>query len=564
MAANTTQPEEPQSGRHRNLGQATWGLLLLAGLDCAFQIAWFWRLTSRNINYDAVSYVGIARHLARGDFAGSLNGYWSPLFSWWIAGLSGLGSNFTLLARVITIASFLLCLPLLYWLTLHLWRSPLLAAVAVLWFTLARGVAASSVYFIGADFLLTAVVLLYFIWLLRCLRHPSARNWVILGLLHGVAFLAKAIAFPWLMVSTLLACWMAGRRSLRLTLLHAGAAVAIPLLVWFGWGLVLKSRYGVFTAGYQSKWNLLDQETRQQAQRGASQLTVLRDTSRSFDSDMVVDNMPPASALWQTPLRLGSTTRLILAKERRNLPGAIKEVVILLTPGGVLAIILAVLTFGFPHQPEAKLFWIVLASAASLVIAYCMLVFDGRYVVPLAPLLMAVAVPFVVPGQRSDRVPERSPRARAVSAAFVLASTIFFLFYPASPFRSLRRDYQSSCYDAAQRLQAIPSCRKLVVLGAGPYPGHGVGWEAGIYASYFATCRLVAFSPELPRASQAASVQKDLQTVNPDAILLFGFVGDPAYDVLVSGIRGAWPGLRSEGVNDPQAGKVGELFRRQD
>jgi len=562
VAENTTQPEKPEPASHGKLSWAACGLLLLAALNCAVQIGWFWRFSAHNINYDAISYIGIARHLSRGEFVGSLNGYWSPLFSWCLAGLSGLSSNFTLLARVITIATFLSCLPLLYMLSFHLWRSSLLAALAVLWFTLARGVVAFSVYFIGADFLLTALVLLYFILLIRCLRRASTRNWATLGLLHGLAFLAKAIAFPWLMISTVMACLTVGRRNVRRILLHTGAALAIPWLVWLGWGLTLKARYGVFTPGYQSKWNLLNQEARQQAERSSSRLTVLRDTSRSFDSDMVVDTMPPASPLWGAKLRWGSTLRLIMAKERQNLPRAIKEVVILITPGCVLAIVLAVLAVGLADQTQAKFTGIVCVSAASLVIAYCMLVFDGRYLVPVVPLLMAVAVPFIVPRRGSDILPERFPRGRAVSAALVVASTIFLLLYPASPFRSLRRDYQSSCYDAARKLQAIPSCRRLVVLGAGPCPEHGVGWEAGIYASYFAACRMVAFSPELPRAAQGESLQKDLRIVNPDAILLLGGSSDGGYEAAVSAIHEAWPNLHAESVDDPQAGRVGELYWR--
>src|SRR5437667_6800903 len=54
-------------------------LLGLAGLNCLLQIFWFWRYTGRNINFDAISYIGIARHLADGDFRASLHGYWSPL-----------------------------------------------------------------------------------------------------------------------------------------------------------------------------------------------------------------------------------------------------------------------------------------------------------------------------------------------------------------------------------------------------------------------------------------------------------------------------------------------------
>jgi len=538
--------------------------LILAGANCAFQIAWFWRLTANNINYDAISYIGIARHLSRGDFVGSLNGYWSPLFSWVIAGLSGHSGDLTLLARVVTTASFLLCLPLTYGLTFSLWRSPLLAATSVLWFTFARGVVASSVYFIGADFLLTALVLLYFILLIRCLRHPSGTNWMILGSLHGAALLAKAIAFPWLTISTLLACWMAARRNLRFVLLHAVAALAIPLLVWCSWGLVLKTKYGVFSAGYQSKWNLLDQSTRQQAERSASQLRFLRDASRNFDSDMVVDNMPPGSVLWHAGLRLDATTRLILTREGQNLPAAIKELVILLTPGGVLAVILVAVSLSSSDSPERKFVAVVLASAASLVVAYCMLVFDGRYVFPLIPLLMAIAVPLVMPGQKGSPFAERFPRARFVSAALVVATTVFSLLYPASPFRRLRRDYQSSCYDAARKLQAIPRCKRLVVLGAGPYPEHGVGWEAGIYSSYFSGCRMVAFNPGLPRAAQNESLRQDFQIVNPDAILLFGTGRDPAYEAVTSTIHQVWLNPRSEPVEDPQAGEVGELFWKPD
>jgi len=564
MTVNANHAEKPEPDAHHHLGPAAWTLLLLAALNCAFQIIWFWRLTSHNINIDAVSYIGIARHLVRGDFVGSLNGYWSPLFSWLIAGFSGISGNFTLLARVIATDCFLLCLPLLYWLTLSLWRSPLLAAAAVLWLTLARGLLAFSVYFIGTDFLFTAVVLLYFILLVRCLRKSSMTNWMILGLLHGMAFLAKAIAFSWLMVPTLLACLMASRRNGRLTLLRVGAAVAIPLMIWFAWGLTLKTRYGVLTAGYQSKCFLMDPETRQRTARSASQLTVLRDTSSSFDSDLVVDNMPPGSPLWQTHLQLGSTLRLILANERRNLPKAIKELVILITPGGVLALILAVLALRRNHPGESNIVTIVLASSACLLAAYCMLAFDERYAFQVAPLLMAVAVPFVVPGRTGGRSGESFSRGRALSATLVAASTIFLLLYPASPFRSLRRDYQSSCYDAARKLEAVPSCKRLVVLGAGPYPEHGVGWEAGIYASYLAACRIVAFSPELPRTSQLESVQKDLRIVNPDSILLLGASSDTAYEAVADAIHQVWPNPRSEPVDDPQAGRVGELYWKSD
>ncbi len=191
----------------------------------------------------------------------------------------------------------------------------------------------------------------------------------------------------------------------------------------------------------------------------------------------------------------------------------------MLTPGGLLAIILALFVMRTrAHQPEAQLIWVVFIESAALIIAYCMLVLDARYVLPLVPLLMAVAVPFVTPAQETQFVSMRS--IRALAAVLLLVSTIFVQVYWASPFRTFLRDYELSCYDAAQKLRAVPSCARLVVIGGGPYPAHGVGWEAGLYASYFAKCRMVAFSSGIPDYADVQLVQQDLLTISPDTILL--------------------------------------------
>lgn len=548
----------PQSSRS---SRATIKVLFLATLNCAFQIAWFWQLIRRNINYDAISYIGIARHIADGDFHASLRGYWSPLLSWIIAAAAIFSANFTMMGRLVTISSFVACLGLLYLLTFQLWRSPLLAALAVLWFTAVRGAVAFAVSFIGADFLLSAIVLLYSICLLNCLRRPSARNWLLLGIPHGVAFLAKAFAMPWLALSSLLGSVLSREQNFRRKLVFAAAAIAIPIVVWFSWGAVLESRYGMFTAGYQSKWNLISQQQREEAVRRGGQLSFLYDTSRSYDSYMVVDNMFPGSPIWQAHINPAVTLRLVLANERQNLPSAIRQLVVLLTPGGILALGLACWSFARDRQrPEARFLKLVLFNAATLVVGYSMLVFDERYVLPLVPLLIAVAVPLVLPRTNADSVPNPFARVRLMAGLLLLASTIFFQVYWASPFRTLNRDYETSCYDAAQKLLAAPGCKRLVVIGRGPYQEHGMGWEAGLYASYFAGCRMLAFSPDLPALAQIPSARTDFFAVNPDAVLLLGRKGNAAFDALASAIRTASPGLTSREIVDPRAGQVGEVL----
>src|SRR5579864_2568970 len=74
-------------------------VIALAVLYWLFQVVWFWRYCGRNINADAISYIGIARHVAEGDLRASLHGYWSPLISWLIAAASFASSDITRAAR---------------------------------------------------------------------------------------------------------------------------------------------------------------------------------------------------------------------------------------------------------------------------------------------------------------------------------------------------------------------------------------------------------------------------------------------------------------------------------
>jgi hypothetical protein len=532
-------------------------LLSLTALSCLYQIIWFWRLTVHNINYDAISYIGIARHLASGDFHGSLHGYWSPLISWIIAAGSLFSHNLLLVGHAVTAMSFLLCLALLYRFTLRLWQSSSLAALSVLLFTLCRGTVAFSVSFVGADFLLTAAVLIYFTQILQCLENQSSRYWLMLGIAHAAAFLAKAFAMPWPTVPTLMAAGFVCRRSIRLGLECAIAGLVIPLLVWTLWGVALQTKYGHFTAGYQSKWNLLDADAKESSTRG--NLAFLRDTSHSIGPYMVADNMYPASPLWEAHLSLRRVIPQILGKEKHNLPEAVKQIVILITPGGVLALILSLRSLGVCTNlaKEATLAWIVMVSAMTLVIGYCMLVFDARYIIPLVPLLIAFAVRLLVPA-----FPIRSNSlAVLLPAVLFVSSTILFFFYWASPFRSIRRDYQTSVYSMAEALRRIPSCNRLVVIGKGPFPEHGVGWEAGIYASYFAECRVVAFSEELPSPSVIHAAIGDLRRIQPDSALILG-KSNQGLELLMKEMTREGFHSNSELTADPEVGGVGQLFWR--
>src|SRR5437899_8814556 len=77
-ASVTTAAKPHAEDRHLRLACAT-GAAAVGALHC-------WLYRNELINLDAVSYIEIARDYARGDLVHALNAYWSPLYSWVLAG----------------------------------------------------------------------------------------------------------------------------------------------------------------------------------------------------------------------------------------------------------------------------------------------------------------------------------------------------------------------------------------------------------------------------------------------------------------------------------------------
>jgi len=548
--------------------------MLLIGAALVYwglQVAWFWGYCGHNINADAISYIGIARHLHDGDFRASLHGYWSPLVSWFTAAGLFLSGDRTLVARLLMLPAFACCLALLHRLTYKLWGSRLLAALAVLWFTAARSMAAFSVCFIGADLILTALVLLYFILLLGCMEHPeNLGHWLLLGVAHGVAFLAKAIAMPLFALTTLLAVVATLGKTPRQALRALAVAAVFPVLLWASWGMALRAKYGVFTTGYQLHWNLVDPALKT-AQQPSPGMLALYDSRGTYDAYMVADAMPRGSLFWHVRVWRPGLIHQIVSKELENIPQACKELLVLLTPGGMLALLLCVIQLARnrARSPEHYRFvWIVLFTTVILVGAYCMLVFDGRYVIPMTPVLIALAVRFALPSNRIKDLPQSVPVTngslngwQTTAGVLLVIGLVGVQLYWASPFRTIRQDSQESVYSAAEAMKS-GSAKTVVVIGSGPYPEHGVGWEAGIYAAYFAGAHIVGDLLELPAGLKVDAIAADVGKLSPDAVTVWGTASDPKYASIVEALERANSGMITSIIRDPRKGEVGTVFIR--
>jgi Dolichyl-phosphate-mannose-protein mannosyltransferase len=557
---------KPSSWFIANWSIADW-IIAVTVFSCLLQLFWFASKCFNQVDIDGMGYLGIARHLREGEFHAAINAFRSPLISWMIAIASFAGVGYLPIGKFINMGAFLLSVVLLYVLTKKLWHSRLVASVAALMFALGRGLAASSVLAVTPDFLFAAITLIYFIVLLRCLREDRLKDWFSLGSVHGLAFLAKAFALPWLAVCTVVALGLtklgvsAKPWKTRLPLL--ALAALIPVLVAASWAGVLHSKYGSFTTGTQFKANLLLWTLHAYDQHHDPTYALLRDTSKQVDEYGVIDPMPPGSWPWTYPLSVKQVVPMMISAEVHNVPRVLKEMTIVATLGGLIAFIatFAILTARRQQYPvEWRFAVVVAASALSLVVTYSTLVFDDRYLFPLIPLVLAIAARFLI----SKDVPMNDDGFdhdawRKLSVALVVLGTITSLVYPSSPFRLLTRDFQSSCYDAGRRLKAHAGS-SVVSIGSGPFPEHGVGWEAGYKASFFGDRRIIGAMDSLPQSTQLTTLAQDLQKASPDAILVWGRPDNAGYTGLIQSLKLQYPQSSSEKIVDPVLGEVGIVF----
>src|SRR5437764_6003350 len=74
--------------------------------SCLFQLFWFASKCFNQIDFDGMSYVGIARHLRHGEFHASINAFRSPFISWLIALASFASPDYLHIGKLINVAAF--------------------------------------------------------------------------------------------------------------------------------------------------------------------------------------------------------------------------------------------------------------------------------------------------------------------------------------------------------------------------------------------------------------------------------------------------------------------------
>lgn len=201
------------------------------------------------LNNDGMSYLLMARHYAAGDLGAAINTYWAPMYAWLIALLLGIGIDELTAAKLVTLASALSCVPILW-----SFRTLFPASTSAWW----TGMCTLTVLMVlwAAD--LTTPDVLLCVWYLLFIRISLAesmrRQWlqggVLLGIIAGFGYFTKAVSLPFfflLSIGIILlrrvddGRWFGGKQMI--------VAIVTALVVSAPWIAVLSAEKGAFTIG---------------------------------------------------------------------------------------------------------------------------------------------------------------------------------------------------------------------------------------------------------------------------------------------------------------------------
>jgi hypothetical protein len=240
-------------------------ILLIAFLVQGFSILSGYRY---QMNPDGVSYLTIAKQYLHGHWWDAVNAYWSPLYSWLLVPLLGVGVEPLLATKVLALFIGTGILATAWWLGANLGMSRDMRVLALI--TLMPILYYFGMFVTTPDLLMSGALLLY-------LAQTTSPRWgmrwhsgLATGALGGLAYLAKAYALPvvaaHLAIVGLISILAPRLRRVETSedlapsrgrlVAHLLVSVAVMGMICGAWGMVLGAKYGSFTFGSTGRFNL--------------------------------------------------------------------------------------------------------------------------------------------------------------------------------------------------------------------------------------------------------------------------------------------------------------------
>lgn len=252
------------------------------------------------INPDGVSYISIAQKYLAGDFRGSINAYWSPLYSWMLTPFLLVGLPPLLASKVlsvlIAIAAFIAVWKLAENLSLSKdSRTSLsLTLIPIFLFMGFSGIA--------PDFLSTTVVLIYLAHLTKPDYLESRFSGAYSGFWGALGYLSKAYVMWFFLIHFLAACstLFISHRTVKRNVVRVAVTGLVTFSVITGvWVALISQKYGKFTTASAGTYNFLVWGPHWQGPPGS--MRAMQGNQCLPDEGFLLPPNPTAVSAWEDP-----------------------------------------------------------------------------------------------------------------------------------------------------------------------------------------------------------------------------------------------------------------------
>lgn len=372
------------------------------------------------VDPDATAYLTIIKRYLAGDLSKAVNGYWSPWSCWLVAGLAGM-TKWSLMASAVAVNT-LAAVGFLF--ISHSFLKLFNVSNALQW--LAK--------LILAVFLSYAVFGQLFDDLWECFFLLSALRlmlrddfkqriwlWVVVGLLGTLAYYAKAYAFPFFILNTLVCTYFIADNKVQWLKISA-TCIVVMLAGSMPWIIALHNKYGVWMTSTAGKLNL-------------SWYTV----GHGFWKEGITHMIPPVYGdspyYWEDPYMVNGaapnalSSFAMLKMQLIRIPFNILKLMRSMTElsavftvlfGVMLMIVLSELARGFfPKQMH-----VAAISFLLFPLGYVLINFEARYLWYMLPLAMVMGALLL------EKVFEHFADRRLVKPTAYLLFALSFIYFP--------------------------------------------------------------------------------------------------------------------------------------
>jgi hypothetical protein len=471
------------------------------------------------INPDGIAYIRNAIYLAEGRWRDSVSGYWSPLLSWGLAPLMYFGHDGLYALRAV-LGVWGAVLVIGVW--VFLGRCTAVAfpwnVVVLMLVVLAAADWATSMS--TPDVLLGALLLWYFVFTATPDVLSSRRAQILAGAVGGLAYLAKAYAFPFFLAHyslTVLLYFALRRQETRAgDALVAWATGLITFALIAGpWVGVLSSKYGRFTFSIVAAHahNLVgppEVEKRDDVLYRAQTVSPGRITVWETPENLSFKDWSPFASFalfkHQVKVMKRNCERVVRAIGDFDLFALVPGLLFLMLPIRLAACRRGTVEGAGPYPAAWSLMTIIVYAGGFLPIY-----FEARYIEPVLWPICCILV-FGILSEFGHLLAHEEVR-RSLTFEVPLLSALCAL-----SFAGYRTGIAHSAIDTVVRTGMRPASlyhspyrecgSKLAALGCGgPVAACRGSWHAGLYVSYHAS---LPFLGEI-RGSSPAAVEESLE-----------------------------------------------------